>query len=402
MVEYRQIPEDRAAEFREMLRYAFTPEEGPGGDDDGDEGDGEDASEFVRRGLFEGDALQCACKHRSFRMRVRGEFHDVAGLSAVATPPEHRRQGLVRRLLRESLREYRERGDRLSALWPFDRGFYGQYGWATATKYATYEMPPESLAFAADAASGEHRPLVPDDWAAANRAYDAHADGFALAMDRTETWWRERVFGSSWGDRPYVYGWERDGRLAGYLTYRVDAGDDGKVLEVNEFAHADREARLNLLHFLYNHDSQVETVKLPQPETSELLDVVDDPAEVDCEVALGPMVRVVDVAETLSALSYPADGGLTLAVSDTLADWNDGTFELTVEDGAATCRRIGDSSGAPADAELSVGALSQLVVGYRSVEALAAAGEIAATTDDARRELAALFPEGDVFLREFF
>ena len=56
MVEYRQTPEDRAAEFREMRRYAFSPEEGPRGDgDDGDDGDDEDASEFVRRGLFEGE-----------------------------------------------------------------------------------------------------------------------------------------------------------------------------------------------------------------------------------------------------------------------------------------------------------------------------------------------------------
>jgi len=396
MVEYRRIPEDRAAEFREMLRYAFSPEEGPGGDGD------EDASEFVRRGLFERDALRCACKHRSFRMRVRGEFRDVAGLSGVATPPEHRRQGLVRRLLGESLREYRERGDLLAALWPFDRGFYGQYGWATATKYATYEMPPGSLSFAADAAGGEHRPLDPDDWAAADRTYDAHAEGFALAMDRTETWWRERVFDSSWGDRPYVYGWDRDGQLAGYLVYRVNAGGDGKVLEVREFAHADREARLNLLRFLYNHDSQVETVKLPQPETSGLLDAVDDPSAVDCDLSLGPMVRVVDVAETLSALSYPADGHLTLAVSDPLVDRNDGAFELTVEGGATTCRRADDATDAPPDVELGVGALSQLVVGYRSAESLSAAGELDAATADAGETLAALFPESDPFLREFF
>lgn len=396
MVEYRPVPDDRAAAFEETLRYAFAPEEGPPDDDEDDVA--ADASAVVRRGLFDGEDLQCACKHRSFGLRIRGEFRDAAGLSAVATPPEHRRKGLVRRLLSESLREYRERGDLLSALWPFDRGFYGQFGWATANRYATYEMPPESLAFAAEAASGEHRPLDPDDWAAADRVYDAHAASFALAMDRTENWWRTRVFDSAWGDAPYAYGWERDGRLAGYLVYRVSDDGDGTTLSVGEFAHADREARLNLLSFLYNHDSQVETVKLHRPATTDLLDVVDDPAEVDCEIGLGPMVRVVDVAETLSALSYPADGALALAVSDPLAEWNDGTFELAVEDGAATCR----STDAPADVELGVGALSQLVVGYRSVDALSAAGELDAASADARRTLAALFPERDVFLREFF
>ncbi|NHN49641.1 GNAT family N-acetyltransferase [Halostella sp. JP-L12] len=394
MVEYRRVPDDRDAEFGETIHYAFAPEEGPPDADD----ERSDGSSFVRRGLFEGEEMLCVCKHRSFRMRLRGEFRDVAGLSAVATPPEHRRKGHVRRLLSESLSEYRERGDLLSALWPFDCGFYGQYGWATANRYATYEMPPESLAFAADAASGDHRPLGPDDWAAADRVYDTHAERFALAMDRTETWWRERVFDSSWRDPPYAYGWERDGELAGYVVYRVNDKGEEKTLAVREFAYADREARLNLLYFLYNHDSQVDSVKLSLPESNYLLDEVDDPAEVDCELGLGPMVRLVDVAETLSALAYPADGAVALAVSDPFADWNDGTFELAVEDGAATCR----PTDAPADVELGVGALSQLVVGYRSAEALAAAGELDATSADALETLAALFPETDPFLREFF
>lgn len=89
-------------------------------------------------------------------------------------------------------------------------------------------------------------------------------------------------------------------------------------------------------------------------------------------------------------------------MSDPFADRNDGAFELTVEGSATTCRRADDATDAPPDVELGVGALSQLVVGYRSAESLAAAGELTAATDDALADLAALFPEGDVYLREFF
>jgi predicted acetyltransferase len=399
MADYRPVPDDHVDEFRRVLRYAFTPEEGPRDEADED-GYDEDPALYDRRGIFEGDDLRCACKHRWLTARVRGDCHDVAGLSAVATPPEHRREGHVRRLLVESLREYRDRDQRLSLLWPFERGFYGKFGWATSNKYARFTLPPASLAFAAEAANGTFRRLDGDDWAAVDPVYDAHAERFALALDRSEAWWRDRVFDSSLHDAPYAYGWVRDGEVAGYLSYSVDAGDDGKTLSVYEFAYADREAYRNLLRFLYNHDSQVAEIDLPLPETTRLLDAVDDPGDVDCELNMGPMVRVVDVCETLSALSYPADGELALSVSDPLVDRNDGTFELVVEGGTATC--CAADGAVDADAELGVGALSQLVVGYRSVDALEATGDATVTDDAARETLTALFPETDVFLREFF
>jgi predicted acetyltransferase len=400
MTEYCPVPADRVDEFRGALRYAFTPEDGPRDETSGEDEYDEDPTLYDRRGIFEGDDLRCVCKHRWLTARVRGEWHDVAGLSAVGTPPEHRRDGHVRRLLVESLREYRDRDQRLSLLWPFERGFYAKFGWATSNKYATYTLSPESLAFAAAAERGSFRRLSADDWAAVDPGYDAHGEAVALALSRAAAGGRARLFDSSWRDTPYAYGWERDDEVAGYLTYRVDAAGDGKTLSVDEFAYADREAYLNLLYFLYNHDSQVDTVELPLSETTRLLDVADDPADVDCEIGLGPMVRVVDVRETLGALSYPSDGELALSVSDPLVDWNDGMFELAVEDGEATCRKRDDA--ADADAELDVGALSQLVVGYRSSDALETAGEVAVADEAARETLAALFPKRDVYLREFF
>ncbi|MGB9988066.1 GNAT family N-acetyltransferase [Salarchaeum japonicum] len=397
MVDYRPLPDDRTEEFRSFVTYAFRPESGPH-DPDEDDDLPEPAQVGDPYGVFDGDDLLAVCRHYWFTAHVRGDTHPMAGLSAVATPPENRRRGLVRDMLVESLREYRERDTYLSALWPFKHPFYAQFGWATATEYVTHECPPDALAFARDDAPlGTWGRLDADDWDRLPSVLAAHGERYELTLDRTEEWWRKRVF-SGWDTDPYVYCWQdATGTDRAYLVYRVES-DDGKTLAVQDAAWTDHGAYLAVLGFLADHDSQVETVRLRGPVDSPLLDVVPDPGEVDTTVSAGPMVRIVDVPDALTALDYPAiDADLTIAVTDTLADWNDDTFRLTVTNGAPSVERTHDD----ADLSLDIGTLTQLAVGHRTATDLARTNDIH-TDDDTTQALDALYPETTTFLREGF
>ncbi|RIW27462.1 GNAT family N-acetyltransferase [Bacillus salacetis] len=53
----------------------------------------------------------------------------MGGIAGVATYPEHRRKGLVKELLSESLIRMRELGQTVSMLHPFSVAFYRKYGW---------------------------------------------------------------------------------------------------------------------------------------------------------------------------------------------------------------------------------------------------------------------------------
>jgi predicted acetyltransferase len=177
-MEYRPFPDERADEFGAFMRYAFAPADGPY---DPDEADDDDAVS-ERRGLFDaGDDPVAVCAHHYFALRVRGVDREVAGLSAVASPPEHRRRGNVRRLLRESLNEYRDRGVDLSVLWPFEYRFYASYGWATASRYRRLAAPPGQLGFVDDLiatdgdAAGAFRPLDEGGYAAVQSVLAAMA-----------------------------------------------------------------------------------------------------------------------------------------------------------------------------------------------------------------------------------
>ena len=413
MIEYRPVPEAREEEFREMLSYAFNPEGGPRSFEP-DEEPPAPAQIGENRGLFDvaeagtrGDdtpgteaALLVACRHIHLAATLRGEPVEVVGITGVSSPPEHRRRGLVRRLMADSLAECRDRGIPLSALWPFKYSFYRRLGWAVSNTYATQEFPVDAIAFAREdrPEAGEFVRLEADDWARLSAVRAAHGAGYELTVDRTEEWWRKRVF-SGWDTDPYVYGYERDGDLRGYLVYRISSGDDGRTLRAWDAAFVDHAARLALLGFIADHDSQVSRVFLYGPPDETLLDLVPEPDEVDLAVKAGPMVRLVDVAPALEAHPYPdADGDVVLEVSDPLCDWNEGRFAVTVSGGEATVAETDDDP----DAVLDVGTLSQLSVGYRAVDDLATTGELSAATPGAIDHLDRLFPPRNPFLREGF
>jgi predicted acetyltransferase len=333
----------------------------------------------------------------------------------------------VAELLDELLAEFRHEGTDFSVLWPFEYEFYRRFGWAKANDYTQVTLPAEALAAVAPDPAGEFVRLDADDWAALEAVRDEWATE-ALAVRRSEAFWRGRLF-TSWRSDPYVYGWERDGDLRGYLLYRVEDGDDGegKTMAVEELAGVDREATDHLYRFCRNHDSQVESVRLRRGGDTTLLDRLTDPRAATVERKPGPMVRVVDVERALSALSYPADvsGTLTLSVADPRCDWNDGRFELSVADGRGSVRRLsppsdGAAAGAEtdtdaaaeadadaaaeaeADVRLGVGPLSQLAVGAVSAETLVTYGNATVADESVAETLAALFPPEPVYLREGF
>ncbi|MGQ3329716.1 GNAT family N-acetyltransferase [Halorubrum sp. FL23] len=405
-MEYREFPDERADEFDAFMRYAFSPAEGPYDPEEADDHD----TIAETRGLFaDGDPV-AVCAHHYFSLRLRGADREVAGLSAVASPPEHRRQGNVGRMLRESLAEYRDRGVDVSTLWPFEYPFYAGYGWATASRYRLLTAPPDQLGFVDDLiatdgeGAGAFRRLDGDDYAAVKPVIAAAADRYDLTMDWTEEWWRERAL-QGWNTDPFVYGWERDGELRAICRYSFDddADDaDDTVMRVSDVVAADDEAWFQLLRLFRNHDSQVAEVRIRAPPDAPALDLVEDPRAIDCKLRAGPMVRLVDVAAALEALDPdPAiETAFSLSVADPLVDWNDDTFRVDVAAGAVTVESAaGGSDGA--DAAVDIGSLSQLYVGYASVDEAARSGGLEVDSGVAA-DLRALFPPRTTHLREGF
>lgn len=415
MATYRPVTAADRDRFEEILQHGFAIEQGPGRDErtDADSSGPEywnDSDEWPPtlsepRGVFDGDRLVSVCRLYYLDAYLHDGFVTVGGLGGVATPPEHRREGHVRTLAAGALAEYREDGVTHVALWPFDTGFYRHLGWGVANKYTRYELPPDALSFARGA-DGRIRRLDPDDPERLRPVEVAFGEGTNLSVRRSETWWRERTLSGWPGDeQPYVYGYERDGDLQGYVLYTVEGGDDGRRLEVSTLAHTDEEAYLGLLGFLSDHDSQVGTVVLRRALETELLDRVSAPMAVECAVEPGPMVRLTDVATAVERHPWPdgIDVRFTLDVSDPLLDHNDGRFEVSVTDGTATTTTLETSDTDPeADVSAGVATLSRLSVGTDDLEEAARLGDLEIRRTSLADPLSRAFPGKPVCLREFF
>lgn len=388
MPDVRPVSETDREEWRRLTQYGFRPTEGPGV---------EPPAEWPPTlgepwGVYDGDELCSVCARYELPARLGETATAVGGLGAVATAPDHRRQGHVRRLCRAAIADYESRDVPLVALWPFSDPFYEQFGWASAYSYARIEAPPG--AFPAHDATGRMRRQTVDDWERLQAADARHSRDARFELRRTEGWWRERTFGEeSYGPVPYCYGYERDGELAGYLLYTFDR--DGDRLAVSNLAFADEEAKRAALAFLESHEGQVEQVVVRTTPDGEFLARVPDPSEITCELHTGPMIRLTSV-DALAAFDWPGALDCRLAVTDPLRA--DRTVRLHVADGAAT---VEPTDRAP-DATIGIGGLSQLAVGTHAPSRAERVGGLTVHEPSVREPLADVFRPGPVHVRQFF
>ncbi len=398
MTLYRPLTDDEDELFRSYTRYAFRPQLSP---DQADESPTAPRTVGERRGLFiEDDARpRAVCAHFWFESCVRGVQLSTPGLSAVATPPEYRRQGYARELFVHTLEEYRERGDHLSILWPFKFSFYRDLGWAEAYRYAHHEVEPAALRTVGGDTTGSFHRIDPDDIDLLDPIYRAFTQSYDLAIHRDETWWRKRIAVSWWGEH-YIYVWrDDDGVDRGYLVFRYEGDHRDRELIVYDFAASDATAYRQLCRFLADHDSQTDRVKLFESIDTPLLDHLRSRAGVETSVNNGAMVRLVDAKRTLEAIEYPqeASASVVLQLDDDLVDWHEEPIRLDVSDGSASVEQI----SADPEVILDIGTLSAMVVGARPVSRYVDAGEIEGEPA-AVAALDATFPPRSVWCLDWF
>lgn len=395
MPSYRPLTDDEEAIYREYTRYAFSPDVDPDGVPDGPRSLGD------RRGLFTdgGGRPLTVCAHHWFEADVRGDRLRTPGIAAVATPPEFRRRGHARTLLRNVLEEYRDRGEHVALLWPFEHAFYRALGWERAYRYVTYELEPAALTGLTGGPGGSYDRTGPDGIDTLDRVYREATAGPDLAVTRSEAWWRHRVL-EGWAGEPYAYVW-RDGadEPRGYVAFRMERDGDERELLVDDLLATDPEAYRRLWWFLGTHDSQVARIKAHAPGDAALLDHLDTREGVEVRLREGLMARLVDVRHTLAALSYPAGaaGSVVIDVADDLVDWHDGAVRLEVAGGGADC----EATTGEADVETDIATLSALAVGARPAGAFEAAGRLEADPE-ALATLEALFPPRRAYCHDFF
>ena len=312
-----------------------------------------------------------------FTMRANGTAVDLAGVSAIATQPEYRRQGLVRRIHAQAFEAMHEEDEQnVAALWASQAAIYQRYEYAKTTVQRRYAVDTVDIRFH-DIEAGNGRVARVDPADAPAILEDVYTQFVADRMcylHRIEEDWREllkprRNSGPVWTAVSY----DADDTPRGYVVYTLRAGkvahrSRDQALAIRDLAWLDPGAYRALWRFVASHDLVGRVTWNNAPADDPAAEYFLEPRLLNATNEEGAWFRIVDAAGALGERGYDVEGELTLRIADDpLTPWNDGIWRLEANPEGARMRRSNEKP----DIALSSKALASLYTGFRSATKLA-------------------------------
>jgi predicted acetyltransferase len=329
-----------------------------------------------------------ACQIHPLRQWVSGVRLASSGVGSVAVAPTHRKRRLGAALVAAALRIARERGDVVSALYPFRVAFYQKLGYGHAGDAFQYLIPPAVLADAPERAGIE---LIAGDAARAEALalYDAWIRTQNGQLERGARHWRELT---AVHDRVLVAYRADGGGLEGYAlaSYRADLPSRERFLEVDELVWTTPAARRALHAWLASLGDQWKRLLVRTLPSHRFADYLTEPRLPSgaapmwglwapaATVMAGTMFRVLDVPGAWRARRVAPDARLVarIEVHDATVPENDGAWRLAFEAGAVAVEQ-GGTGAADVTLRLDVSALSRLYCAALTPSAALDAGLLA-------------------------
>ncbi|MEU4345925.1 GNAT family N-acetyltransferase [Streptomyces sp. NPDC023838] len=352
----------------------------------------------------------------SFELTLPGEILvPAAGVTAVGVLPSHRRQGVLRAMMRHQLTELRARGEFLSVLLASEALIYRRFGYGPATYTQRLTVPRHRAAFAPPRARGEAGASSagsengsengsatgsdngPDNGSVEvlrraqcgeilEEVYDRYRRAQPGALSRPHRWW---ALGAgqppiSPAQRYVAVHRDADGVPDGYASYVIG---ESETLTVDETIATDDAVFTALARFVLRHDLVSRVVFKHVPPGHPLRWQFEDfrAGEVSGDTDW-LWVRLLDVPRALTARGWSTDGELVLDVDDPFLGEH-GRYLLTVRDSKADC--------VPTDREpdlsLNVSDLGSIYLGGTAPSRLVRAGHIKAHRPGAATLADALF-----------
>jgi predicted acetyltransferase len=323
-----------------------------------------------------GETIVATAGTYSFELSLPGAGPaPCAGVTLVSVRADHRRRGVLRRLMADLLDDAGDRGEPFAALWASESPIYGRFGFGPAVPTASFELDRAHARFRLDGPVAEVE-LVDADEAASRfpAIYEAARATRPVLFGRSEGWWRREL-----EDPPETREGAGEKRFAvlgdrAYAIHRLRAAwDDGVptgTVEIHDLVATDHEAAAAMWRFAVDTDLSRRLTAGRRPVDDPLPLLLDDPLRARPRVGWPLYVRLVDVPAALAARPYLTDGELTIELHDAFRPANQGRWRLAAAGGTATCER----TTAAADLELDADALATVALGGVRMSALAAAG----------------------------
>ncbi len=332
---------------------------------------------------YDGERIVGTAGIFSFELTIPGGVLPAAGVTVVGVQPTHRRRGILRRMMRLQLDAIHERGEPLAILWASEGNIYQRFGYGLGTLGMAINLARERSAF--------RQPHLPAgtvrfvDLDEAKRAfppiYEAVRPSRPGFFTRSAAFWDSEFFADPehWrrgASAAFHIVHEVAGVPDGYARYRVrdewDNSGSKSAVVVAELMATNPAAHLDLWRFLIDIDLMTRIEAWNIAVDDPILLNIAEPRRLRGELGDSLWTRVVDVAPALAGRRYATDGRLVLEVADEFCEWNDGVWDLSVEDGVPV---VQPATGA-ADLACDITDLGAAYLGAFGFRQLADAGRV--------------------------
>jgi predicted acetyltransferase len=336
--------------------------------------------------------IVAACQVHPLRQWIGGVEFPCAGIGTVAVSPAHRRRKVGAELVAAALEHAAQRGDIVSALYPFRVSFYQSLGYGQAGEAHQYQVPPRMLP---DAPERERVELLEDEGGRAEALgfYNQWAATQNGQLTRNPRMWAEHVMKH---DRALAGYRDERGALRGYALalYRADLPPAGRYLEVDEMAWTTPDARRGLMAWIASLGDQWNQVLVRGLPSQRLADWIREPRlpvgsapawqlwAPAATLMAGTMFRILHMQHAWERRRVPAGTSLdvTFHVDDGQLPSNSGSWHVTSDGAVIRARRDEATSSSPGAGapprpamRLDISTLSRIYAGALSPSAAVAA-----------------------------
>ncbi|MFD2117101.1 enhanced intracellular survival protein Eis [Paenibacillus yanchengensis] len=354
-----------------------------------------DHPQYTRFGAFVDGELAAQVFIIHFETYIHGQVYKMGGISGVSTWPQYRRQGLVSKLLQQSIQFMQQQGQTVSYLFPFSESFYRKFGWELLCERKTYSFDILSMP-SAKSVQGIFKRVSWDD-KDLQQIYGQYALKYTGMLKRDELWWNERHIRNKTAQHVVYY--EAEVPLA-YMTYEVKE----QVMNVHELIYVNEDAYMAFMSFIGQHDSMVEKVKLKTPADDILSFVMDNP-RIETDLANYFMARIVDVEQFIKQYRFVATNQsdrIKLRVTDKQASWNNQVYYLDIDDtGKAQLHTVADDDEDGYEVTLSISILTAVLFGYGTLIQFARYNLVLGDAEQINR-LHHRIPQQQTYISDFF
>jgi predicted acetyltransferase len=317
-----------------------------------------------------------------------GAVVPTAGLSMVHVAATHRRQGVLRLMMRRVLDDVRAAGEEpLTVLTASEPGIYGRFGYGMATRQLDADIDTSRVTLQVPPAADRIRlRLVSDAGSVRDVCEAVYARRVAARpgmLQRAPGWEGLPLLdppGERSGATPLacVLAEDEHGEVRGYARYALksewDAQDvaRGSVL-LRDLEALDTASYGALWRYLFGIDLMPVLRVRNRPVDDPWLHMVGDNVR-RCRPRWRDSLfaRPVEVGAALQARTYSSPVDVVLEIADYFCPWNAGRWRLSGDGTGAVCERTVEA----ADLTLSVRELGAAYLGGTTLRALSLAGRV--------------------------